>query len=140
MTNFERHERFKSEIASVERCDHPNIIRILDHSLTATTDPEMTKHYIVMPLAQGGNLAQRKLRYQYNPETTIDVAIRLADALRSGHKVRVIHRDVNPENILFPGNGHDVWLADFGIAYIGDQPRHTETGEVVGPAHFIARS
>jgi serine/threonine protein kinase len=62
----------------------------------------------------------------------------LASGLAASHAKGVIHRDVKPENILFTGVGHEVWLSDFGICLLREQTRSTDAGEVVGPRAFLA--
>jgi len=34
--------------------------------------------------------------------------------------------------------GHEVWPTDFGICLIREQPRVTETPEIMGPRAFLA--
>lgn len=136
--NPKRHARFASEVEAIKRLDHPHIIKLLDHS---ALDPEASaplKQYLVMPIAEGGDLEACTSRYKDNLDGTLIVARQLTAALRSAHDAGVIHRDVKPKNILFPGMGNDVWLADFGIALLSEQQRVTEHGEVAGPWAFMA--
>lgn len=137
VTNLNRRDRFLDEVESIQRLNHPNIIRILDHSSLGETDSG-EKQFIVMPFAAGGSLSKRRQIYKNNVAATLEIALQLAEALQAAHSEKVIHRDVKPENILFRGDDNHVWLADFGIARIEDYPRHTGDGEIVGPAHYIA--
>jgi serine/threonine-protein kinase len=55
-----------------------------------------------------------------------------------GTKLRVVHRDVSPQNILISKNGH-VKVADFGVAKAAGQlHRPTETGEMKGKLAYMA--
>jgi serine/threonine-protein kinase len=55
-----------------------------------------------------------------------------------GTKMRVVHRDVSPQNILIAKNGH-VKVADFGVAKAAGQlHRPTETGEMKGKLAYMA--
>ncbi len=141
VSNPNRHDRFKAEVESLRRLNHPNIIPVIQHSMLREDPSEdVQDQWIVMPFAWGGDLAKRRARYKDNPTGVINVAIKLAEALRAAHAAQVIHRDVKPENILFVSDDDEdgIWLADFGIAHLQDMPRHTAHGEIVGPAHFIA--
>jgi serine/threonine protein kinase len=138
--NPERHERFRNEIGAIKRISHPNIIKLIDHSALGDRTAEVEKQYLVMPVASGGDLCQRGRVQLYKGliDSVLAVGKQLADALRAAHEVGVIHRDVKPANILFTGNGHEVWVTDFGICLLRGQSRLTEAGEVVGPRAFMA--
>jgi serine/threonine protein kinase len=138
--NPNRHERFRTEVEATKRLSHPNIIKVIDHSALndASGDPE--KQYIVMPIAEGGDLGRHERYSLYTGaiDVVIIVAKQVASALAAAHSLDVIHRDVKPQNILFTGNGHEVWLADFGICLIREMDRLTPADEAVGPRIFMA--
>jgi serine/threonine protein kinase len=135
-----RHERFRAEIEAIRRLSHPNIIRLIDHSALEVSEADVERQYLVMPIALGGSLADagRVALYKDNIEGTLQVALQLASALEAAHAADIIHRDVKPANVLFTGNGHEVWLTDFGICLIREAERNTELHEVVGPRSFMA--
>ncbi len=128
-----RRDRFDNEVEALRRLDHPGIVKLIDHS----TDPAGPA-YLVMPLAVGGDLSKRVQAFKDNLDGTVSVALSLAAALEAAHAGRIVHRDVKPANILFPGPGNEVWLADFGICYLPEAVRVTENGEIVGPRSFLA--
>jgi serine/threonine protein kinase len=55
----------------------------------------------------------------------------VADALHHAHKQGVLHRDVNPSNLLLDGAG-TVLVNDFGLAKASDSDDlpHTATGKL----------
>lgn len=136
--NSSRRARFLNEINAITRLKHPHIIRLLDHSTFEDGDTE--PQYLVMPIAEGGDLAHERRRKLYadNIAAVLSVSKQIASGLSAAHSAGVIHRDIKPANILSTGNGHDVWISDFGICFLRDVERHTEDAEVVGPRFFMA--
>lgn len=135
-----RHERFRREIEAIETLRHPNIIRLVDHSALSDSAGEIDKQFLVMPIADGGDLGQkgRVALYKDSIDGVVQVGRQLADALGAAHAAGVIHRDVKPGNVLFTGVGHEVWLSDFGICLLREHMRVTSSDEVVGPRMFLA--
>jgi Protein kinase domain len=139
--NPERRERFHNEIEATKHLSHPNIIKLIDHSaLDSAGAGDEQRSFLVMPIAEGGDLSDRSRLgiYTGSTEAVLKVAQQAASALEVAHAAGVIHRDVKPQNILFTGKGHDIWISDFGICLIRGRERPTETGEVVGPHGFMA--
>jgi serine/threonine protein kinase len=119
--------------------DHPNIIKLVDHSALDALPQEKEKQYIVMPIAAGGDLSDVACSFKGDVERVLSVALQISEGLQSAHGKNVIHRDLKPENVLLSGNGDEIWISDFGICLIRDgRPRNTRTGEVVGPVIFMA--
>jgi serine/threonine protein kinase len=138
--NPARHVRFQREIEAVRRVQHPNIVKLVDHSALDNINGAAEKQFIVMPIAEGGNLSAsgRVSTYKDMIEGVVLVGKQLASGLSAAHAKGVIHRDVKPENILFTGFAHEVWLSDFGVCLLREQTRATDAGEVVGPRAFLA--
>jgi serine/threonine protein kinase len=136
--NLARTERFKREVEAIQRINHPNIVRLIDHSSFEAADDEQ---FIVMEIAAGGDLssAGKAAFYKGSLDTTLLVAKQLALGLAAAHEKQIIHRDVKPQNVLFTGTGHNVLLTDFGICLIRDDAhRPTQVDEKPGPQSFIA--
>src|SRR5262249_33735978 len=53
------------------------------------------------------------------------------------HQQGVLHRDVKPGNILLDDQG-DAWIADFGLARIGNEGNLTRTGDLVGTLRYAS--
>jgi len=134
MKNPKRKGRFDQEIGALKLLTHPAIPKIVDHSVPSDED-----QWLVMPFAEDGNLKDKVALFKGNIDSTLQVSLNLADALGHAHDNSVIHRDVKPENILFPKkNDPTCWLSDFGICLFVDGPRYTEPDEIVGPRFFMA--
>lgn len=127
-------DRFHQEIAIEASLQHPNILTLLD---SGQVGPFL---YYVMPLAEGGSLADR-LRSE-GPlaiDQAVDIARTVAQALRHAHAQGVVHRDIKPANILFSA-GHPM-LADFGIAQAmsdGEDERLTDSGVSIGTPTYMS--
>jgi eukaryotic-like serine/threonine-protein kinase len=103
-------------------------------------------------LASDGTASRPWLATEYLPGLTVDAAVRLcgrldrdalwllladvAGALSTVHKAGVVHRDLNPANVMLLRGG--VNLIDFGIARAADQPRVTKVGTGYGTPGFAA--
>src|SRR3989442_3480946 len=92
-----------------------------------------------LPFVEGESL---RARLDREPQLPLDDAVQLArevaDALSYAHSHDVVHRDINPENIMLSG-GHAI-VTDFGIARAvsaagGD--KLTETGLAIGTPAYM---
>ncbi len=105
--------------------------------------------YLVMEWCDGASLRQVMDKL---PNSRMDLAVasrivaNVAAGLHAAHeledsdgtKLRVVHRDVSPQNILISKNGH-IKVADFGVAKAqGQLHRPTETGEMKGKLAYMA--
>ncbi len=102
--------------AETRRCldlTHPHIVRVYD------LVEDGTRAAISMELVDGGSLAERKLAQPdrcFSPAALAPWVAQLCSALDYAHtKVRLVHRDLKPLNLLVSSAG-DLKVADFGIA------------------------
>ena len=58
--NPKRHHRFVSEIEAIKTLDHPNVIKLIDHSILSSPGVVPEKQYLVMPIAEDGDLSKDK--------------------------------------------------------------------------------
>lgn len=105
-------QKFLSEARKVAKFNnHPNIVDVYDffedhqtaYMVMEFMDGMIYKEYI---RKQGGTVSQ---------QIAISVALAVLDALKEVHKEKIIHRDINPNNIFICKNGV-VKLFDFGAA------------------------
>ena len=123
----------------------PNVVQTLD--LGRADDDSL---YLVMELVVGVSLG-RLVRGALKAGQFLDdgVAVRiLAEAARGlhdaheattpmGDPLRIVHRDVSPQNILVDRAGR-TRITDFGVARAMQRHSHTQTGEMKGKMAYFA--
>src|SRR5438270_2605568 len=112
--NANRLKRFQQEARAVVGLNHPNILTVYEIGEDHST------HYIASELIEGETLRQRLLRGRIEVGEAVDVAIQVASALAAAHEAGIVHRDINPGNIMLRPDGY-VKVLDFGIAKLAEQ-------------------
>lgn len=123
--------RIEREVSLTASMDHPNLVPVYD------VGGVNGRAFVVMALLEGGNLSDRLADGPLPLAETLLAVAAVADALGHVHRAGVLHRDVTPRNVLFDGDGR-AHLSDFGVAFVADAPRITDTGIVVGSAPYLA--
>ena len=88
---------------------HPSILTVYNASISADGRP-----YLVMEFCPG-SYSSRERAAPLPLATVLGVAVKIACALETAHRSKVLHRDIKPSNILTTTFGGPV-LGDFGIA------------------------
>ncbi len=125
--------RFKREAETIQRLDHPNVVRLFE------VGSSRNRHFIAMELVHGGSLKPLKKRTPDRDHARKLLAA-LADAARGlayAHGQGIVHRDVKPANILLTRSGK-AKVADFGLARAIDQSSMTTDGKVLGTASYMS--
>ncbi|QOV90099.1 serine/threonine-protein kinase [Humisphaera borealis] len=81
------------------------------------------------------SLSQRTPTEHY--KWVADIGAQVADALQYAHDRGVLHRDVKPANLILDDAGI-VWVADFGLAKVGNDSNVTRTGDIIGTLQYMA--
>lgn len=123
---------------------HPNIVPVVD------VGEDAQGPYLVMDLVPGVALGDL-VRWARTAKTQLDVQLVLRlvrDAARglhaahelkdaSGKPLRLVHRDVSPQNVLVGFDGI-ARVTDFGIAKVLDRERETTHGLLKGKTGYMA--
>ncbi len=110
--------RFLAEARNMARFNtHPNIVNVYEFF------EENNTAYIAMEFLEGMSYKDyiKACGGKVDVNTAVSVVLSVLDALKEIHKVKIIHRDVSPDNIFMvpvePGsNNYKVKLIDFGAA------------------------
>jgi serine/threonine protein kinase len=125
--------RFRREAEIVASLDHPNIVRLVDHSVTSDGRP-----YMVLELLDGETLAARLARERrIGLDETVRIARQVAAGLARAHAHDVTHRDLKPENLFLTREG-TLKVLDFGVAKLRKAPELTGVNMMVGTLAFMA--
>jgi PAS domain S-box-containing protein len=106
----ERRAGFQREFDCIARLAVPGAIR------TFGLEPYQAGWAMIIEDIGGPSLDQRLAHGPLPLEQTLSVAISLASILGGIHGQHLIHRDVNPSNILWNAETGEVRLIDFGLA------------------------
>ena len=129
--------RFRTEAQISASLNHRGIAGVHDYGEGVTPDGTPTA-YLVMELVHGEPLSARLAnRGKLGPVLTLDLLEQTGRGLYAAHTREFVHRDVKPGNILLAEDG-TVKLTDFGIAKALSSAPVTESGMVMGTAHYIA--
>jgi serine/threonine protein kinase len=119
-----RLKRFQQEARAVVGLNHPNILTVYEIGEDHST------HYIASEMIEGETLRQRLVRGRMEVSEAVDVAIQVASALAAAHEAGIVHRDINPGNIMLRPDGY-VKVLDFGIAKLAEQEGPMPKDEVL---------
>ena len=107
---LEMKTKFLEEAITMQRFEHPNIVRIYNTFQVNSTA------YIVMEALEGKTLGTALAADGAFPEARVlEIAWQLCDALTVVHAAGLLHRDVKPDNV-FLSSSSQVILIDFGSA------------------------
>lgn len=103
------------EFAITRRIDSPYVIRV--HSVERSGP----RTALVMEDIGGVSLEEYVRENRLELAEVLAIGIQLADGLAAIHAAGVIHRDINPANIIYRPNDGLIQIIDFGIATEGGE-------------------
>jgi len=136
---------FADEAKVAAQLNHPNIVHIYDLGKI-----EAGGYFIAMEYVEGIDLrtilrSGRELDAPLPIPIAVYVASKVASALDYAHRrrdargeeLRIVHRDVSPQNILISYEG-EIKLCDFGIAKADRKVSRTESGSLKGKLQYMS--
>ncbi len=124
-------ERFRREIAAVEKLSHDNIVKAYAFG------KHEGRNFFVMDFIDGESMDKIILRQGISVVHSAKYASQAARALHHAHEHGVIHRDVKPGNLMVDKSGK-VFLTDFGIAREEGSMGLTASGQVIGTPNYMS--
>jgi len=124
--------RFFKEARAASALDHPNICTIFEIGETAEGQV-----FIAMACYGGETLAHHMRRGTLSFEDISRIICQIASGLAAAHRKGIVHRDLNPSNIMITTDGI-VKVLDFGLAKLAGQARTTSDGTTVGTAPYMS--
>jgi serine/threonine-protein kinase len=124
--------RFRSEAVKLARLQHPNIVQIFE------ADDVDGRPYFAMEYVDGGSLQWLGKDPLFDPARAAELVREVAGAIEYAHRMKVVHRDLKPGNVLLTRDGRPK-VSDFGLAQLLDRtPQSAVPGRVVGTAPYLA--
>lgn len=137
-------EMLKDEAKTAVGLSHANIVQIFDLGRV------QEHYYIAMEYINGRDLNQMMNKFKEKqklvpPEAVLHIASEVCAGLdfahrqrdTSGRLLRLIHRDISPQNIMVSVEG-EVKIVDFGIAKSLASHQETESGVIKGKFCFMS--
>ncbi|MCB9613669.1 MAG: serine/threonine protein kinase [Sandaracinus sp.] len=115
------------EVRIMGKLEHPGILQLRNAMFVGNR--------LVMAYPLGERSLALRLRHRLSASTALEIIDQVLDAVSYAHARRVIHCDINPDNvILFPGPRAK--LIDFGIARIAKRTQVQGSGS--GTVGYVA--
>lgn len=133
--------RFAREFEATSRIDHPNVVRSLAFG-QQLDGPLSGTHYLVMELVEGKRLGDvlRGDRALDAPRA-VRIALDVARALEAAHAHGVVHRDIEPNNVILQRvKGREIAkVLDFGLARLASADESlTDFGVRLGTPEYMS--
>ena len=125
--------RFRREAEAAASLDHPNILPI--HEVGEAEDG---LPFFSMKLATGGSLRTAAAALRSEPRECVRLMAKVAHAVAYAHAQGILHRDLQPGNILLDARGEPL-VSDFGLAkWLDKESDLTQTLTTFGTPGYIA--
>lgn len=116
--SFQQQAQFKREYAIAGRCRHPGVVRPLALRLHRGRWTMVQEDIggLALDRLLGARAAPSRAATALPLDDFFDIAVQLCAALQAVHAQGVIHKDINPSNLVWNRDSRRLQLIDFGIA------------------------
>jgi WD40 repeat protein/Tfp pilus assembly protein PilF len=123
--------RFRTEAEAIARLQHPNIVQIYEVGECDGLP------YFSLEFCGGGSLEKKLAGTPLPPRESAALVEVLARAVQAAHAKGVVHRDLNPANVLLAEDGTPK-ITDFGLAKKLNEVSQTVSGAIMGTPSYMA--
>lgn len=124
-------KRFYVEAQAAACLDHPAIVPVFE------VGQHEGEHFYSMRFIDGQSLSALSAAGKFPHRRAAEMVLALADAVQYAHERGVIHRDLNPNNVLVDLDGQP-HITDFGLAMrVALKQRLTASGQVMGTPSYM---
>lgn len=128
--------RFSREARAMAKLNHAHIVAVYASGTTAEGHLFMVMEYV-----EGASLREVIHQVALDPDQSLSLAGQIGAALAYAHGKGVVHRDIQPGNVMVDGESH-VKVTNFGLARLtepGSAPAGiTMTGMIAGTSDYVA--
>jgi serine/threonine-protein kinase len=129
--------RFVREAKYGARVRHPNVVETIEIG-----QADNGLHFLAIEWADGEILDRYAKQHAPLPADEVATIVsQIAAGVQAAHDANIVHRDLNPENVMYDPSTRLVKLLDFGIAtdtQASSDERLTRAGFFVGTLMYIA--
>ena len=127
-------KRFLREARAMAKLEHEAILPV--HDINDGPCPWFSMRYVAGGSLQDALDAEEP--FLKTPDFIERLATKTAQALTAVHREGIIHRDIKPANILLSSDRSQIWVSDFGIAKVSDDPSLTIVQAVTGTPRYMS--
>lgn len=133
-------ELLDREIAVMAQLEHPAVPRYIDHF--SFGEHEASAMYLVQEYVEGATLEEAMTKRRFTDREVLELFVQVLGALQylSGLRPQLVHRDLNPRNIILKGETarKGVALVDFGSVRDAVTPDDPGGSTVAGTFGYMA--
>jgi len=102
--------------------------------------PDADPTWITLEDVRGPTLAAWSAAERPDVAAIVDVALGLAETLAAVHRRGVVHKDINPANVVLTGDKRSPVLIDFDLAttFVQERPGFTHESQIAGTLAYLA--